>query len=327
MTQKRILGIGNALVDMLTLIPDDSILERFGLPKGTMQHVDAPTSRKVGEALKMYNSAMAAGGSTANMVSGASKLGVETGYIGKVANDELGRFFEDAMVQTGVKPMMLTTATPTGCAQAIISKDGERTFATYLGAALELSANDLKPEMFEGWDILFVEGYLVQNIALVDRVLELAKDKGMKVAIDMASFNVVEQNREYLNDRIKKYIDIVFANEDESRALTGLGDPLEALHAIAEICDIAIVKVGARGSYVQQGDKVVKIDPIPAQVIDTTGAGDLWAGGFMASYAKGESLERCAKTGAVVAANIIEVLGAKMDDNRWEKIFNSLKQL
>lgn len=327
MTQKRILGIGNALVDMLTLIPDDSILERFGLPKGTMQHVDAPTSRKVGEALKMYNSAMAAGGSTANMVSGASKLGVETGYIGKVANDELGRFFEDAMVQTGVKPMMLTTATPTGCAQAIISKDGERTFATYLGAALELSANDLKPEMFEGWDILFVEGYLVQNITLVDRVLELAKDKGMKVAIDMASFNVVEQNREYLNDRIKKYIDIVFANEDESRALTGLNDPLEALHAIAEICDIAIVKVGAKGSYVQQGDKVVKIDPIPAQVIDTTGAGDLWAGGFMASYAKGESLERCAKTGAVVAANIIEVLGAKMDDNRWEKIFNSLKQL
>lgn len=327
MTQKRILGIGNALVDMLTQIPDDSILERLGLPKGTMQHVDAPTSRKVGEALQMYNGAKAAGGSTANMVSGASKLGVATGYIGKVANDELGRFFEDAMVKTGVKPMMLTTATPTGCAQAIISKDGERTFATYLGAALELSADDLKPKMFEGWDILFVEGYLVQNIALVDRVLELAKDKGMTVAIDMASFNVVEQNREYLNDRIKKYIDIVFANEDESRALTGLGDPMEALHAIADMCDIAVVKVGAKGSYVQQGDKVVKIDPIPAKVIDTTGAGDLWAGGFMASYAKGETLERCAKTGAIVAANIIEVLGAKIDDDRWEKIFNSLKQL
>ncbi|MBR6879244.1 MAG: adenosine kinase [Bacteroidales bacterium] len=327
MATKNILGIGNALVDILTLIPDDNILKQLNLPKGTMQHVDAQTSKKVGEALRVYGSSMAAGGSTANMVSGASKLGVSTGYIGKVADDELGKFFEEAMVKTGVKPMMLTTATPTGCAQAMISNDGERTFATYLGAALELSAEDLRPEMFDGWDILFVEGYLVQNIPLVDRILELAKGKGMTVAIDMASFNVVEQNRDYLNDRIKRYIDIVFANEDESRALTGQEDPVEALHAIAAMCDIAVVKVGAKGSYLQHGDAVVKIDPIPAKVIDTTGAGDLWAGGFMASYAKGEALERCAKTGALVAANIIEVLGAKMDEERWQKIFKLLEQL
>lgn len=327
MASKNILGIGNALVDILTQIPDDNILRQLNLPKGSMQHVDAQTSRKVGEALRVYGSAMAAGGSTANMVSGASKLGVSTGYIGKVADDDLGKFFEKAMVETGVSPMMLHTPTPTGCAQAIISKDGERTFATYLGAALELSPNDLAPEMFDGWDILFVEGYLVQNIPLVDRVLELAKGKGMTVAIDMASFNVVEQNREYLNDRIKKYIDIVFANEDEAHALTCKEDPEEALHAIASMCDIGVVKVGAKGSYVQRDDQMVRIDPIPATVIDTTGAGDLWAGGFMAGYAKGEPLERCAKTGAIVAANIIEVLGAKMDEGRWQKIVKTLEQL
>mgnify|MGYP002624331782 CR=1 FL=1 len=327
MTQKRILGIGNALVDILTQIPDDGVLGQLGLMKGAMQHVDAATSRAVGEALRRYGSAMAAGGSTANMVSGASKLGVATGYIGKVANDELGKFFEEAMVKTGVKPLLLTTATPTGCAQAIISKDGERTFATYLGAALELRPEDLTPAMFDGWDILFVEGYLVQNIPLVDRILELAKGKGMTVAIDMASFNVVEQNREYLIDRIKKYIDIVFANEEEARALTGHDDPEEALDTIASMCDIAVVKVGARGSFVRQGEHMVKVEPIPAQVIDTTGAGDLWAGGFMASYAKGEALERCAKTGAIVAANIIEVLGAKMNEERWQKIFKLLEQL
>lgn len=327
MAYKNILGIGNALVDMLTLIPDDDILNRLNLPKGTMQHVDAATSKQIGEILKKYDSAMAAGGSTANTMSGVAKLGVQTGYIGKVGRDDLGMFFENEMVKTQVKPLMMTTETPTGCAQAIISKDGERTFATYLGAALELSADDLKPELFDGWDILFVEGYLVFNRPVVDKVLEIAKNKGMKVAMDMASFNVVEANREYMIDIIKNNIDIVFANEEEAKALTGFEDPEAALHEIGTMCDIAIVKVGAKGAYVQQGDEVVRVEPIPAKVIDTTGAGDLWASGFMAGYVKGYNLEQCAKTGATLAANIIEVIGAKMDENRWQKIFNSLEQL
>ena len=112
MTQKSILGIGNALVDILTLIPDDNILNELQLPKGGMQHVDAETSKKVSEYLKRYGSAMAAGGSTANTISGAAKLGVRTGYIGKVGRDEMGRFFEGEMVKTQVKPMMFTTDTP-----------------------------------------------------------------------------------------------------------------------------------------------------------------------------------------------------------------------
>lgn len=321
MAYKNILGIGNALVDILTQITDDSILAQLNLPKGSMQHVDAATSKYIGETLKPYGSAMAAGGSTANTVSGIAKLGVEAGYIGKVGKDEHGHFFENEMVKTHVKPLMMTTATPTGCAQAIISKDGERTFATYLGAALELSPDDLKPKLFDGWDILFVEGYLVFNRPVVDKALEIAKSKGMKVAMDMASFNVVEANRDYMLDIIKNNIDIVFANEEEAKALTGLEDPEASLHTIAELCDIAVVKVGAKGAYVQHGDQMVKVDPIPAKVIDTTGAGDMWAAGFMAGLVKNENLEKCARMGAVLAANIIEVIGAKMDEDRWKKIF------
>ncbi|MBO6026646.1 MAG: adenosine kinase [Bacteroidales bacterium] len=321
MAYKNILGIGNALVDILTQISNDDILNQLSLPKGSMQHVDAAASKAIGEALKPYGSAMAAGGSAANTISGAAKLGIETGYIGKVGNDDLGKFFENEMVKTNVKPLMMTTATPTGCAQAVISGDGERTFATYLGAALELSPDDLKPELFDGWDILYVEGYLVFNRPLVDRALAIAKSKGMKVAIDLASYNVVEANRDYMNDIVKNYIDIVFANQEESRSLTGMDDPEAALHEIASMCDIAVVKVGAKGAYVQHGDEVVKVAPIPAKVIDTTGAGDMWAAGFMAGFVKGETLEKCAKTGAIVAANIIEVIGAKMDENRWKKIF------
>ena len=327
MAYKNILGIGNALVDILIQIPNDDILEQLRLPKGGMYHVDANTSLHIGETVKPYGYAMAAGGSTANTISGASKLGIPTGYIGKVGRDERGRFFENEMVKTHVKPLMLTTDTPTGCAEAFISKDGERTFATYLGAALELNADDIRPEMFDGWDILYVEGYLISNRELLDKILPMAKEKGMTVALDMASFNIVRENRDYMLHLAKDYIDILFANEDEAKAFTLLEEPVEALHEMASMCDIAIVKVGAKGAYVQHGDQVVKIEPIPAKVIDTTGAGDLWAAGFMAGIVKGESLEKCAKMGATVAANIIEVLGAKMDDNRWEKIFNSLKQL
>lgn len=327
MAYKNILGIGNALVDILTQIPDDKILEQLNLPKGGMYHVDADTSLRIGEILKSYGYAMAAGGSTANTMSGAAKLGIQTGYIGKVGKDERGRFFENEMERTHVKPMMLTTETPTGCAEAIISTDGERTFATYLGAALELSPDDIQPEMLDGWDICYVEGYLIANRPLLDKVLPLAKEKGLKIALDMASYNMVEENREYMHHITKNYLDIVFANEDEARAFTHLDDPKAALNEIAALCDIAVVKVGAKGSYVQKGNEVIKIEPIPAKVIDTTGAGDLWAAGFMAGIVKGESLEKCAKMGATLAANIIEVIGAKMDEKRWEKIANSLKLL
>lgn len=324
---KKILGIGNALVDILTQIPNDDILQELQLPKGTMQHVDAATSLRYGEILKQYGLVMAAGGSTANTMSGAAKLGVETGYIGKVGRDERGRFFEDAMRETGVHPMMLTTETPTGCAEAIISTDGERTFATYLGAALELCADDIQPEMLDGWDVFYVEGYLVQNHALLDKVLPMAKAKGLRTALDMASFNVVEENRDYLRQLTKDYLDIVFANEDEARAFTHLEDPKAALNELASMCDIAIVKVGAEGSLVQHGDEVITIGPIPAHVIDTTGAGDLWAAGFMAGLVQNKPLEQCAKMGATLAANIIEVIGAKMDEKRWQKILDSLKVL
>lgn len=327
MALKNILGIGNALVDILTQIPNDSILERLQLPKGSMHHVDAATSLRYGEILQEYGFEMAAGGSSANTISGAAKLGIETGYIGKVGRDERGCFFQDSMRETGAKPLLLTTDTPTGCAEAIISPDGERTFATYLGAALELSADDIQPEMFNGWDVLYVEGYLVQNHALLDKIFPMAKAKGMKIALDLASFNVVEDNRDYLRQQTKDYIDIVFANEDEARAFSHLDDPKAALAEIASLCEIAVVKVGAAGSFIQKGNEVITIGPIPAQVVDTTGAGDLWAAGFMAGLVQGKSLKQCGTMGATLAANIIEVIGAKMDEKRWQKIQDSLKVL
>jgi sugar/nucleoside kinase (ribokinase family) len=189
-----------------------------------------------------------------------------------------------------------------------------------------MCADDIKPELFDGWDIFYVEGYLVANPTMLKKAIETAKAKGLKIAIDLASYNVVEENRDFLLELVENYVDIVFANEKESFALTGM-EPEAALNFIAERCEIAVVKVGAKGAYVKRGDEIAVIPPMEANVVDTTGAGDMWAAGFLAGLVQGESLQKCGMMGAIVAANIIEVVGAKMDDARWNKIYASIAKL
>lgn len=326
MQQKKILGIGSALVDILTQIPNDQILKDLNLPKGGMIYVDAKTSVEIGEKLAYLGNQMASGGSAANTMSGLAQLGVEAGFLSKIGKDEVGRFFERQMTETHVKPLMLTSDTPSGRVQALVTADGERTFATCLGAAAEMCADDIKPELFEGWDVFYVEGYLVANPTMLDKALETAKKAGLKIAIDLASYNVVEESRDYFMQLIENYVDYVFANEKEAFALTGM-EPLQALDFIASHCDIAVVKVGAKGAYIKRGNEMVIVPPMKANVIDTNGAGDMWAAGFLAGLVKGESLTKCGQMGGIVAANVIEVLGTKMDDARWNNIHKAISLL
>lgn len=326
MQQKRILGIGSALVDILTQIPNEQILNELNLPKGGMTYVDAETSVKIGEHLSQYGSQKASGGSAANTMSGLAQLGIEAGFLSKVGRDDIGQFFEKQMNESHVKPLMLKSETPSGRVQAIVTPDGERTFATCLGAAAEMRPDDIKPELFEGWDIFYVEGYLVANPNMLRKAVETAKAKGMKIAIDLASYNVVEESRDFLLELVENYVDIVFANEKESFALTGM-EPEEALHFIAERCEIAIVKVGAKGAFIQRGEETVSVPSMEAVVVDTTGAGDMWAAGFLAGLVRNEPLQKCGMMGAIVAKNIIEVVGAKMDAARWNDIHKALSLL
>ena len=323
---KKILGIGSALVDILTQIPNEQILTELNLPKGSMTYVDAQTSVEIGKKLAHFGNQMASGGSAANTMSGLAQLGVEAGFLSKIGKDEVGEFFAKQMTETHVKPLMLKSETPSGRVQALVTADGERTFATCLGAAAEMCADDIQPELLQGWDIFYVEGYLVANPTMLRKAIETAKAQGMTIAIDLASYNVVEESRDFLLELINNYVDIVFANEKEAFALTGM-EPEAALHYIAERCDIAVVKVGAKGAFVQRGNEVITIPPMKADVVDTTGAGDMWAAGFLAGLVKGENLQKCGMMGAIVAKNIIEVMGAKMDEARWEKIHTSIASL
>ena len=237
MAYKKILGIGSALVDILIQIPNDQILNELNLPKGSMTYVNADDAVKIGEKVaQQFGSQHASGGSTANTTCGLSRLGVETGFLSKIGKDEVGEFFKKQMIDCHVKPQLLTTDTPSGRVIAMVTPDGERTFATCLGATIEMGPDDIHPDLLDGWDIFYVEGYLVANPNMLRKAVETAKVKGLKIAIDLASYNVVEESRDFLMELIENYVDIVFANEKESFALTGL-EPESALHFIAERCE------------------------------------------------------------------------------------------
>ena len=276
----KILGIGNALVDVLTQLEDDNLLATLELPKGSMQLVDGQKSEQIQEHSKDLKKQMASGGSAANTIHGLARLGVETAFIGTVGEDEIGNFFHNDLVSNNITPQLVKSKSPSGIANAMISKDGERTFGTFLGAAIELSAEHLNNEQFANYDILHVEGYLVQNHELLEAILKTAKNNGLKVSIDLASYNVVEDNLDFLKEMVAQYVDIVFANEEEAKAFTGM-EPDAALEEIAKVTDIAIVKTGKKGSMIKQGDTVVTVDVKEIEPIDTTGAGDIYAAGFL----------------------------------------------
>ena len=324
---KKILGIGSTLIDILSQVPNEEVLNELNLPKGSMTYVNINDAVSIGERLaQQYGSQRAAGDSAANTMSGLARLGAKAGFLTMMGNDEMGQFFTNEMTRTGVEMLALKSNTPTGRVIAMVTPDGERTFATCLGASIELSPDDIKPELFDNWDIFYIEGYLVANPDMLRKAISTAKDKGLKIAIDLASYNVVEESRDFLLELVNNYVDIVFANEQEALALTGM-EPENALHYIAERCEIAVVKIGAKGAYIQRGNEIVTIPPMKADVVDTTGAGDMWAAGFLAGLVKGENLQKCGMMGAIVAKNIIEVMGAKMDDERWDNIHAAIAKL
>ena len=313
---KSIVGIGSALVDILTRIDNDSILEELNIPKGSMQLVDEKSSAVIESKLSAYESTKAPGGSAANTIHGLATLGIESGFISYLGKDEIGKFFEESMTSAGVKPLVFHTKTASGTARTIISADGERTFATNLGASLELNEGVITPELFKGWDYCYVEGYLIANKAVFTKTIATAKECGCKVVLDLASYNVVEDNREFLNELLPQ-IDIVFANEEEAKALTQMSAE-ESLHYIADKVEIAIVKVGKKGSLIKRGEEVVTIGCNKVDVVDTTGAGDMYAAGFLYGLINDYDLERCGTIGNHLAESIIQVIGAKMDENRWK---------
>lgn len=323
----KIIGMGNALVDVLVRIDDDSLLEKLHLPKGSMQLIQEDTLseiRKYTSGMKIHRST---GGSAGNTVCALAALGANPGFIGKVGQDETGAFFGDTLRQRGVNALLATCNLPSGIASTFISTDGERTFGTYLGAAATLRAEDLSRKMFAGYNYLYIEGYLLQDHDLMLRAVQLAKEEGLQVCLDMASYNVVEAERDFFDQLIVKYVDIVFANESEALAYTGKA-PHEALEEIASKCSIAVVKTGKEGSLVKKGTEVIQLLSCPIDnVLDTTGAGDFYAAGFMYGLTCGYSLEKCVQISTILATAVIQEVGTTLPAKKWDEIKLNIESL
>lgn len=311
--------MGNALLDIMTRLKSDELLSQFNLPRGSMQLVDRELSDKIIKHTQTLDKKLTVGGSAANTVYGLAKLGIDTGFIGKVGNDEYGKIFYNDLNKNNIKSHLFESKLATGRAIGLISPDSERTFATYLGAAVELSAADLSSRLFAPYNIIHIEGYMVQNHVLLKRAVELAKENSLLVSLDLASYNVVTDHLDFIQMIVKEYVDVIFANEEEVKSFTGF-EPEEGLDALAQFCEIAVVKIGKRGSLIQKGEEKASIGVIDVNPLDTTGAGDLYAAGFLYGLINDLSLEHCGHLGAILSGKIIEVIGATLDDTKWEEI-------
>ena len=287
--------MGNALVDVLVTLQDDSLLDEMSLPKGSMQLINEDKFLKISGKFSGMKTHKATGGSAGNTVLALANLG---------AGD-----------------------LPTGVASTFISPDGERTFGTYLGAAATMKAENLTLDMFKGYAYLYIEGYLVQDHELILRAMQLGKEAGLQICLDMASYNIVEGDLEFFDILITKYVDIVFANEEEAKAYTGK-DAWGAINEIASKCSVVIVKLGAQGSCIKKGTECIKLEVPPVKkVVDTTGAGDYYAAGFLYGLTCGYSLEKCSIIGSILASNVIQVVGTTLSKKKWDEIKLNIEAL
>jgi sugar/nucleoside kinase (ribokinase family) len=322
--QPVIVGVGSALVDILTR-EEDAFLERTGAVKGGMVYVDKD---HIETTLSMAagTPTIVPGGSACNAVVGVGMLGGAARFVGKCGQGAMGRFFEHELKSRWVDPRLSRSPTSTGRVLSIITPDAERSMFTFLGAAAEIRVEDIRAEDFEGAAVVHVEGYLLFNPAVMRAALKAAKLAGAAVSLDLASFNVVEQSRGFLSEIVKDHVDILIANEDEARVFTGCTDPLSAVGALGRDVDIAALKLGPRGSLITRAGETVAIAPKgDGTALDTTGAGDLWAAGFLHGLTQGFTLERSGELGSVCGYEVCQVLGASIPDEGWRRIRHFLE--
>lgn len=316
---KEIIGIGNALVDALYQIDNEEVFDEFGLKKGAMHLIDENIFKAVCTRMDGHKRECTTGGSACNTILALAHLNAPVGIIGKIHDDENGRFFEDNFKNAGVRTFLMRDEQPTGTASTFITPDGQRTFGTYLGAAALLQASEILPAWLDGYTYLYIEGYLVQSHELIESLVDAAREKGVMVCIDLASYNIVEADRDFFAHLLKK-TDIVFANEEEARAFTGKG-PEESLDELSGICDIAVVKVGKRGAYARHNGETVFVPADERTIVkDTTAAGDYFSAGFLYGLANGYSLEKCLSIGTILSNEIIQVIGTRLSEQTWNNI-------
>ena len=309
-----VVALGHPLVDVLTHETDD-VVARSGVERGAMTMVDAARSDEIYAQLGPAQET--SGGSAANTAVGVAAFGGRAAFIGRIADDTFGHVFSHDLRSAGVEfdVSPATNGAPTGRCLVIVAADAERTMCTYLGAGAEIDARDVDADRIAGAAVTYLEGYLWDEAAAKDairRAASLARDAGRKVALTLSDPFCVERHRDEFRELIDTSVDVLFANEHEIAMLYEVDSFDDAARHIAEHCEVAALTRGAAGSVVVSGAERHEIaaDPVAA-LVDTTGAGDLYAAGFLYGLTHGHDLATCGRLGSLGAAEVISHLGAR----------------
>ena len=308
------LTIGNALVDVLATV-DEGFLVREKIVKGSMNLVDIQRSKHLHSLV--HSRTEMSGGSAANTAYGLASLGGKAGFIGKISADRLGDAFSRDLETVGVKffPGATCATEDTGRCLIVVTPDGNRTMNTFLGAASLLDAADISKTAVQNAAVVLLEGYLFDKDAAKDAfrtAAEYAHAAGRKVALTLSDSFCVDRHRDDFLSLVKNDIDVLFANEDELKALYQVDSINEGLHQLRDDCEFAAVTRNEHGSVVIDGDEVVIIDAEPVDsVVDATGAGDMYAAGFLYGFVRGKPIEQCGKIGSIVASEVITHMGPR----------------
>jgi sugar/nucleoside kinase (ribokinase family) len=309
-----VVGVGNALVDVLSL-EGDEFLDRFGLHKGSMDLIDAARAEELYAA--MGPGVEMSGGSAANTLAGLASLGGRAGFVGRVRDDQLGEVFVHDIRSAGVtfSGTPVATGQPTGRSLIVVSPDGERTMNTLLGAASELEPADIDPAFVASAKITYLEGYLFDREAAGEafhKAAAAAHDAGRLVALTLSDSFCVERFLEPFRTLVADRIDVLFGNEGELRLLFGTGDFDAALAEAERHCRVVAITRGAAGAIVSAGGERHHVAAEPVErLVDTTGAGDLFAAGFLFGLTRDLPVDTCGRLGAAAAAEVVSHVGAR----------------
>jgi sugar/nucleoside kinase (ribokinase family) len=319
--KRTVVAVGSALMDVCIFEPAEFVAAS-GAQVGGMVMTDH--TRIEGLIAKASGAPhVVPGGSACNTAVGVGRLGGPSRFVGKRGGDALGRTLSERIAAAGVEPVLLLSPAATGRVLSIITPNAQRSMLTCLGASAEIKPEEVVPSHFDGCAVAHVEGYLLFNPDLFRAVIKTAKAAGASVSLDLASYNVVEASLPLLNEAVDSgEVDILIANEDEAAAFTGIKDEEKAAAALGKRAPIAVMKLGKRGSVIMHGGGTVSTAPHgdgrPA--VDTTGAGDLWASGFLYGLVNGYSLERCGILASMCGYEVCQVAGAHIPEDGWDRI-------
>jgi fructokinase len=321
-----ILGIGNAIVDVVARA-DEAFISRHDMHKGAMRLIDAEAADTLYAAMPPGQES--SGGSAANSCAVAAGLGARVAYIGKVADDQLGAVFRHDITAAGVHfpTAPLAGGAPTARCLILVTPDGQRTMNTFLGACVALNEADVDSALVASADVIYLEGYLFDPPAAQAAFRKAAKaahTAGGRVALSLSDAFCVHRHRDAFRDLVAHHVDILFANEAEITALYERNTFDEAAEAVRQDVALAVLTRSEAGSLILQGDDVVRVAAEPTRVVDTTGAGDAYAAGFLAGLTAGKSLEICGRMGSIAAAEVISHYGARPEADLRRLVANRL---